>query len=267
MTADDYASLSTTRLLELFADGARKMGVGRGNDAFHRRLRSNPLKVLVPSEPLDWVEIRSNIEKGLQTIIAVEKALRARGAIPEITRLLDEADPDVRFCAMMRFSDIAPELASSASHSFNAQLPTRDVLELRRRARQAPPSRPTLQEMSNDALIERFEDAATREGGSHLLDPIDEPEDQETCSRLNGELLDIMRELKVRGLIGKLTPLLDSTNSAVRFRAGQACLRSAEKKAVEALESVVANGDFEEAVAARETLDGWRKEECLVDGL
>jgi hypothetical protein len=53
----------------------------------------------------------------------------------------------------------------------------------------------------------------------------------------------------------------------VRWRAAQVCLRSNEKEAIAALESVVANGRFDEALPARETLDGWRAGRCLIDGL
>ena len=266
MSADDIAALSTTQLLDLFAAGARQVGVGRRTDVFHKRLRSNPFKLLEPSEPRDWAEVRKNMEAGLRTLYAAGGALRARGAISEIKRLFADEDPDTRFCAMMLFEDIDPELASSASHSFSAQLPTSDVADMRRRARQAPADK-SLREMSDDALIARFEDAASREHGSHLLDPIDEPEDQEIRDQINDEVIDIMRELKARGLLARLESLLESPDMSVRFRAAQACLRLAEQEAIRALKSVVANGDFEETVAARETLGDLRMGKCLVDGL
>jgi len=266
MSADDIATLSTAQLLDLFAAGARQVEVGRRTDAFHKRLRLDPLKLLEPSEPRDWPAVRKNMEEGLRTLYAAGGALRARGAISEIKRLFADQDPDIRFCAMMLFEDIDPELASSATHSFSAQLPTTEVADMRRRARQAPADK-SLPELFDDALIARFEDAARREHGSHLLDPIDAPEDQETCDRINDEVLRIMRELKARRLLPRLKPLLESPNMSVRFRAAQACLRSAEQEALAALKSVIANGDFEETVAARETLADWRKGNCLVDGL
>ena len=266
MSADDVATLSTAQLLGLFAAGARQVEVGRRTDAFHKRLRSDPLKLLEPSEPRDWPEVRKNMEAGLRTLYAASGALRARGAISEIKRLFADQDPDIRFCAMMAFGDIDPELASSARHSFSAQLPTSHVADMRRRARRAPTNK-SLREMSDDALVSRFEDAASREHGSHLLDPIDEPEDREIRDQINDEIIDIMRELKVRQLLARLTPPLDNLDLSVRYRAAQACLRSAEQKAMEALESVVANGDFEEIIAARETLSDWRVGKCLVDEL
>ena len=88
-----------------------------------------------------------------------------------------------------------------------------------------------------------------------------------THNRIAGELVDVMQELKSRGALAKLLPLLSSDNMGVRRRAAQGCMRLAEDKAVAALESVVASGSFDDRLAAGDVLENWHKGKCLVDGL
>jgi hypothetical protein len=169
--------------------------------------------------------------------------------------------------AARQFGDLDPEAAAAAIHSIFALLSTQDVLDLRQWAREAPPSQPTFREMTDDALLARFENAAERENATQFLDPLDNRGDQKAKDRLASEMLDIFRELKARGLLGRLAPLLESANLTVRFRAAQGCLRLDEKRAATALESVIANGSFDEALPAREALDDWREGRSLIDGL
>ena len=73
--------------------------------------------------------------------------------------------------------------------------------ELQRRARQKPPERPTLAEMSDDDLVARFKDAAERESGTHFLDYLEDPADKDLQNEIVVEVWDIMRQLKARGLL------------------------------------------------------------------
>jgi hypothetical protein len=260
MILNDYASLSTAQLLEVFSKAARQIGLG--SDFWNMSSRSRE-----PSKPMNVPDAQPpDLEQNVVAVYSAARALRARGATAEIRNLFD-GDPDVRFQAARLFEDIDPEAAAAADRSLSAQLPTRDVIALRRRARQTPRERPTLHEMSDDALVARFEDAAARLGGAQYLDPIDEPEDQETQNRIGREIIHILRAMKARSLLSRLLPLLSSPDFTIRCRAAEGCLRLAEGPAVAALQSVIAGGKSDEVFAARDLLDCWRKGRCLVDGL
>jgi hypothetical protein len=260
MILNDYASLSTAQLLEVFCKAARQVGLGSVFWNMASRSREPPKPMSAPAAQ------RADFKQNVIAVYSAARALRTRGAIEEIKSLFD-GDPDVRLQAARLLEDIDPEAAAAAYNSLSAQLPTREVIALRRRARQTPPERPTLQEMSDDALVARFEDAAARLGGAQYLDPIDEPEDQETQNRIGGEIIDILRAMKARNLLSRLLPLLSSPNFTVRCRAAQGCLRLAEGPAAAALQSVIAGGQADEAFAASDTLANWRKGKCLVDGM
>jgi HEAT repeat protein len=259
MSADDYAAMSTERLLEMFAEAAKGTALGRSLLSISNTVRS--------SVPLEAVGKTSERMQSAAVIRAVGAALRAREAISEVRPFFEADDPDVRMCAASQFRDIEPERASAAICGLYAKLPTHEVLALRRRAREAPPRQPSLQEMSEDALVARFEDAAARQSASQFLDCLDDPKDMAAHNRVVGEVTDILRELKARGLLGRLLPSLDSPDFTIRRRAAQGCLRIAEEKAVAALETIAASGSFNERLAARDTLEHWRKGKCLVDGL
>jgi hypothetical protein len=247
-----YAALSTTRLLELYAEAARRAGAGRGlwNNVKAGRSGIRP----PPEEPA----AKAEVQQGVAAMLAAGDALLARGAISEMKSLFESDDPDLRLSSAQQFSDVDPETAAAAIHSIFALVSTREMLEMRRRARQAPPGRPTLQEMSDEALLARFEDAATRQGAAQYLETIEKPEDHETQNRVFGETTDTLREVKSRGLEARLMPLLLSDDLTVRWRAAQGCLSLAEEEAVMALETVMASGTLEEAMRARDIFDRWR---------
>jgi hypothetical protein len=260
MILNDYTSLSTAQLLELFSRAARQIGLGSDFWNISGRSREPPKQMNAPdAQPTD-------LEQNVIAVYSASRALRARGATAEIKNLFD-GDPDVRFQAARLFEDIDPEAAAAAFRSLSAQLSTRDVIALRRRARQTPPEHPMLHEMSDDALVARFEDAAARLSGAQYLDPTDEPEDQATQNRIGREIIDILRTMKACNLLSRLLPLLSSPDFTVRCRAAEGCLRLAEGPAVAALQSVIAGGKSDEVFAARDLLDCWRKGRCLVDGL
>jgi len=85
-------------------------------------------------------------------------------------------------------------------------------------------------------------------------------------NRIVGEVWDLMRQLKARGLLPRLLPLFSSDNPAVRREAATACLRIAEAQAVETLEAIGAN-DIYEGFAAREALARWRAQGTIVYGV
>lgn len=259
MTADKYAALSTQRLLALFVEAAKRTGAGSGLFGL-----LDDVAASVPPENAPPISAPPEAVAEVQALGAV---LRARKPIAQIRRLFEDGDRDVRACAAGQFGSIDPDWAAATWNGLFANLPTRDVLALIARARQPPPARPTLKEMSEDGLVARFEDAATREYATQLLDCEDEPEDMATHNRIAGEVVDVMRELKSRGALANLLPLLASSNMTVRHRAAQGCLRLAEKKAVAALDSVVVSGNFDDRLAAGDTLEHWRKGKCFVDGL
>ncbi len=58
-------------------------------------------------------------------------------------------------------------------------------------------------------------------------------------------------ELKARGAGGRLLPLMDHANPAVRLSAGLRCLQLDEPKAIATLEEVEKNGDFKQRDDAR----------------
>ena len=248
MSADDYAAMSTERLLELFVETAKRTG---------SLFCGSPEKLERSPERLD----------GVATIHALGAAIAVRKPIAEVRRLFEDDDRDVRAFAAGHFLGIDPEWAGATMSGLFAGLPTREVLALCRRALQAPPSRPMLKEMPDAALVARFEDAATRQYATQFLDRVGDPEDMAAYNRIAREVVHVIQELKSRGALAKLCPLLTNPNMTVRSRAAQACLRIAGDKAVAALESVVASGSFDERLAARDTLDDWHKGKCLVDGL
>ncbi len=259
MSADDYTTMNTERLIELFVEAAKRTVAGRKLFGL--------LDDIASSVPPEAAQKISPAPGSAAEIQALGAALRARKPIPEIRRLFDNDDRDVRTCAAGQFGSIDPEWAAATWNGLFAGLSTRDVLALSRRARQAPARRPTLKEMSDDALVARFEDAATREHATQFLDCIDDPKDMAVRNSIRSEVWDIMRELKARDALGRLLPLLASPNMTVRREAATACLRVAEQKAIAVLEVVAAQGKLDDQIPAQDALEGWRKKGRAVYGV
>lgn len=191
----------------------------------------------------------------------------ARKPIAEIRKLLEDDDPDVRGWAAPQFLSIDPEWAHASMLGLISKLTTAETLALMHRVRQRPPGSPSIPETSDDALIERFEDAATREYATRFLDVVSEPADMALRNRIVGEITDIMRELKLRGQLGLLIPLLESANVTVRRRSAIACLAVVPDRAVAVLESIAKNGDQLEPIAAKDALDRWRRGVGIIYGV
>ncbi|MGD0639833.1 MAG: hypothetical protein ABSC22_03710 [Roseiarcus sp.] len=256
MTPEEYATMPTERLLRLFAETARQSGAGR---VLQYAGGSAPADLVVPTT--------AETKAGFTENAAIAGALRFKATNREIEPLFDSDDLDVRLCAAMFFSDFAPELAQAARHGVMANVSTREALAFGRRARQPPPPRPTLREMTDEALLARFQDAAERQTACRFTEWLDDPKDLETRNAVVGEVTDILREMKRRDMLAKLLPFLDSADVTARFRAAQGCLRIAPDKAVPVLEGLAAKAELQMRAAAATTLDNWRKGDCFVDKL
>jgi HEAT repeat protein len=129
------------------------------------------------------------------------------------------------------------------------------------RAKKRPPARPTVKEMSMDQLAARFEDSAVREYATQFLGGEFEPYDVKLRNRIVDEIRGVADELKSRGALPSLLPLLDHANITVRNSAAIYCLGVAPKRALPALEAIAAGRDKTEAVSASCSIDRWRKEQ------
>jgi Domain of unknown function (DUF2019) len=255
MSAEDYAAMTTKQLIQVFVETAAAT--------------PNVFARLGQPGLIDKIGPTPERQARVLTIKRISAALRARKPIAQIRRLFEDGNPDVRGWAGAQFLPIDPEWASAAVQGLLKGHSTREVLELLRRVMAPPPPAPTLKEMSDDALVARFEDAATREYATRLLD--DDEEDKQRATDLRndilGEVWDVMRELKARGLLERLLPLLESPNVTVQREAAVACLRIAEDKAVPVLEQIGAHAGWDDKYAALGALDNWRRNGMVVYGV
>jgi len=259
MTESDYSALSEKQLLQLFVAAAKRLGIVSSHVEGLRWLKGERA-----TKPV--VDYKAGVPFAMQ-IRDVADVLRARKAMAAVKQLLGSDDPDVRAVAAGAFADVAPNLSYAAGQAAYAGLATDHVAELQRRARQKPPERPTLAELRDDQLVARFEDAAKRESGTHFLDYLDDPADKDLQNKIVGEVWEIMRQLKARGLLPRLSPLLASDDLTVRREAATACLRVAAPEAEAALESVARDGTYPDSFLAREALANWRDKGQIVYGL
>jgi HEAT repeat protein len=259
MNNADNSTLPLERLVAEFKATAKQLGIARRHVETLRELKDPNAKITRAN-----LNVLMPIAERLRGIV---DSLRVRGVGAPIERLLKDDDPDVRATAAIAFADLAPELANAAGQSAYVGLPTDEVLELQRRARQKPPERPTLAETSDDELVARFKDAAERESGTHFLDYLDDPADKDLQNEIVGEVWEIMRQLKARGLLARLLPLLASDDLTVRREAATACLRVAAPQAEATLESVARDGTYPDSFLAREALANWRAKGLIVYGV
>jgi HEAT repeat protein len=259
MNNGDHSPLPLERLVAEFKTAAKQLGTARWYVETLRELK-DPNAKITRADP----EVLMPIAEHLRGIV---DSLRVQGVGAPIERLLRDDDPDVRATAAIAFADLSPELADAAGQSAYVGLPTDKMLELQRRARRRPPERPTLAELSDDDLVARFEDAAERESGSHFLDYLDDPADKDLQNEIVGEVWNIMRQLKARGLLVRLLPLLGSDDLTVRREAATACLRVDAPQAEAALESVARDGEYPDNINARAALANWRDKGQIVYGV
>ena len=174
---------------------------------------------------------------------------------PEAIALLQDEDPDVRMTAAMYLREFAPDLAMATWEGVMAGCSASEVIAARQRARTPPPRRPTLQEMSDEALLARFQDAGERLTAFRFVDWVNDKLDMDRRNAVIGELTAIGVETKRRGMLARFVPFLDSPDPAIRHHAASACLRIAPEKAVATLEALEADGDPDTRAAAGWTLE------------
>jgi HEAT repeat protein len=169
---------------------------------------------------------------------AIEAELRARKPIEKLRPLFDHENVDVRFNAAWSFLQVDPIWATATISALGKDLATKDVIALCARAKKRPPARPTVKEMSTDQLAARFEDAAVREYATQFLGGEFEPYDVKLRNRIVDEIRGVADELKSRGALTSLLPLLDHANVTVRNSAAIYCLDVAPERALPALEAI-----------------------------
>ncbi|MBV8662352.1 MAG: DUF2019 domain-containing protein [Hyphomicrobiales bacterium] len=210
----EIASLTTAQLVERFAADARGMGVP---------LRSLDLRNFKPRTP--------EIETIGGDLRAVARELRARNAVEAVRSLYESDEDPVRSFASTQFGAFAPEAARAAFLGVRFGVPTREVLAMTQRARSTPAERPNLTGLTNDELVERFVDGATRLYATRFLDCLGDPADLEIRNKILPHVWDPARELKARDALAKLVPLMDHPNERVRLDAATACLDIESPKA------------------------------------
>ena len=254
MSANDYAAMTTEQLLTQFVACAKQLGLGRLHRAVGGGAPVDSPVLGTPEGDRLTAELR-----------AMAAASRGRPMAQEATALLQDDDPDVRVTASVYLREFAPELALATWEGGLAGCSGSEVIAARQRARTPPPRRPTLQEMSDEALLARFQDAGERLTAFRFFDWANDKRDMNRRNAVIGELTAIGVETKRRGMLERLVPFLDSHDPAIRHHAASACLRIAPEKAVATLEALEANGDADTRAAAGWTLSRWRAGECYVD--
>ena len=219
----EISSLTTAQLVERFAADARRMG--------------NPQR---PRDPGNLKPRTPEFETVGDDLQAVARELRARNAAAEVRPLYDSGEDSVRSFASTQFRAFDPELARAAYSAARFAVPTREVVALTQRARDTSPERPDLTGLTDDELVERFVDGAICLDATRFLDCFGDPADLEIRNNVLPHVWDPARELKARGALAKLVPLMDHANERVRLDAATACLDIEPQKANAILEAAAA---------------------------
>ncbi|RBP14298.1 uncharacterized protein DUF2019 [Roseiarcus fermentans] len=177
---------------------------------------------------------------------ALTPEMRRRAPPATISALMLDPEVDVRMWAAMRFSEIDRELSNAAFAGAREKAPPREALALIEHARTPPPAQPTLAQMSVDDLVARFSDACLREFWTRHCGRDGSGLDEELRYRIDGEVDQIVAEIRRRGACDRLLPLLDSPNITTRAEAARATIRIAPERAVRTLEAVSDSKDSRE---------------------
>jgi hypothetical protein len=249
MSPEDYAEMTTDRRLPLFAGYAKQLGLGRmlGDIAAGSR----------PDLSLLAMDKEQRRRLG-EELVAIAAALLTRPAGPDALSLFDDPDPDVREAAAIFASGLDADLVEATRKGVSAGCSAKEVIAGRQRVRQPPPAQPTLQEMSDEALLARFQDAGERVTACRFIDWVHDKQDTETRNRILGELIDIRAEAEQRGMLARFAPFLDSPDPHIRFQAALACRHVAPDKAIATLEALKADRDPQVRAPAGWTLSRWR---------
>jgi hypothetical protein len=242
MTRDSVSDLSTHDLIDLFRS------TGQATETIWT--------------PMGWQSIKRTPERAdrVAKMHEVGTELVRRMPIDEVRPLFNDPNVDVRHWAAMRLSAIDPEWANAAAGSVSSGLAPSEVFDLARRARRTYPRKPATKDMSDDELVARFEDAATREYAMNFYDPIGEPRDMALLNRIFAEVWAAAGELKARGKSARLAPYLDHRFLEVRRQAASACLDVEPERAQAALAEIIANcPDLSQRLRASDVLENWLK--------
>jgi HEAT repeat protein len=199
---------------------------------------------------------------------AVARELRARNAVAEIRLLYESEDDPVRSRAATQFWAFDPETAQAAYLGVSFGQSTREALRLTKLARDTPAEVPDLTALSADQLVEKFVDGSIRLYATRFLDCIGDRGDLEVRNRIVPHVWDPARELKSRGALARLVPLMDHANDRVRLNATIASLDIEPQKAEAILQDFAkgARAPFD-MMDAKRSLRSWREGETVVWGV
>ncbi len=140
----------------------------------------------------------------------------------------------------MRWCDADPVWAHAAFLGVLKHMTTRDVLNRRDRVLRGPPRLPALRDMTANQLVDRFIDACERcfDAARFLLDEDGGDFGGDVYTNTVGEIFAAARELKARGKLEALIPLLDHSCITVREKAACCCLEIAEDRALSILQDL-----------------------------
>jgi hypothetical protein len=186
----------------------------------------------VPLDSPEW-------DQGNTIIRNLARELIRRNAFAAVrARLFENPSPDVRGWAGMKWCNADPAWATAAFTGVLKRMTTREVLDWRDRVLRGPPSLPALHDMTVAQLLERFVDACERYyGGTRfLMDEDGGGFGGDVYTKTTGEVLAVAKELKARGELEALIPLLDHPCITVREKAARCCVEIAKDKALSILQ-------------------------------
>jgi hypothetical protein len=189
--------------------------------------------------------------------------MRRRAPAETLKTLLSDPERDVCAWAWGRFRDIDEDLARAAVAGLCEDVSTREAFDSIAHARMPPPKHPTLPEMNTDALTARFADACLRKFWARHAGRDGDPVDVELRNGIVREIHALRVELKRRGALERLLPLLNSDNITQRADAARATLQVAPERAVQVLEAVAGEKDSDESPWALGSLESYRRGESF----
>jgi len=237
---------------------------GQNTDQLIQRFVAYALRLGYPWDANEKIKIQlkpgmPEHDSVVNELKAVARELRARQPVAQVRPLYESEHRSVRRFASTLLATVDPDLAQAAFRGAQYDLPTDEVVDLVRRARTPPPERPALAELTPDALVERFVDASTRLYATRFLCCFDDPLDLEVRNGVLVDVWDAAREIKARGEMAKLAPLMDHANVRVRLNAAMACLGIDPQKAGALLDAIGERGEEFDMMDAKGAMYRWRQ--------
>ena len=223
--------------------------------------------------------IKASLVARIRPVIA---ALSKRATLDDVRPLFESEDDDVRVMAATALGFFDDELRSATFGGVVYGAPTKEALRLLRLARAPDTADPPLDRMSEEQLFQRIVDVLLRLYGTRFFNWLgndgngftgDNDVDMTNRNHWIGEKLIALRELKSRGALTRLLPLLDDPNPVVQTGAATACLGIATDRAIPILEDLTARwvgkgmADGLEISAARAALKNWRAGKPVIWGV